>query len=82
MAYRVCKAFFDLKDNGHPYFAGDAYPRQGMSVSPARIAELAGPNNRQRVPLIIEEAVTSKGPSTKRKGEKHANAGTPDRTKD
>ncbi|MBO6269291.1 MAG: hypothetical protein J6N19_09160 [Clostridium sp.] len=69
MAYRVCKAFFDLKDNGHPYFAGDAYPRQGMSVSPARIAELAGSNNRQRVPLIIEEpeVEAAKSQSARRK---------------
>jgi hypothetical protein len=57
MPYKVVKFFTDLHDNEHPYNVGDIFPRSGVSVTEARCAELAGRNNRQRVPLIqfVEE---------------------------
>ena len=55
--YKVVKYFTDLQDNNHPYFAGDIFPRSGMEVSEDRLAELAGSENKQGVPLIqlVEE---------------------------
>lgn len=58
--YKVIKRFHDLQDatktNGgevyHEYNVGDTFPRKGKEVSEERIAELAGSNNRQGVPLI------------------------------
>lgn len=50
--YKVIKYFVDLQDNNHPYNVGDIFPRKGMKVSDDRITELAGPNNKQGVPLI------------------------------
>ncbi|MBQ8929021.1 MAG: hypothetical protein IJ052_01345 [Oscillospiraceae bacterium] len=52
MDYTVIKRFSDLQDGNHVYEIGDAYPRAGVSPSPARIAELAGNKNRQKTPLI------------------------------
>nr|DAZ02152.1 MAG TPA: hypothetical protein [Caudoviricetes sp.] len=50
--YKVVKFFTDLHDNDYPYNAGDIFPRSGLTVSEARLAELAGSNNRQGTPLI------------------------------
>ena len=58
--YQVIKAFSDLQDkveiNGrvryHEYEVGDVYPRENMNPSKERIAELSGPDNAQKVPLI------------------------------
>ena len=55
MLYRVVKYFTDMQDNDHPYNPGDIFPRNGVSVSEKRIAELAGSDNRQGVPLIKAE---------------------------
>ena len=52
--YKVIKFFTDVQDNNHPYEVGDEFPREGMSVLPSRIRELAGNTNRQGVPLIAE----------------------------
>lgn len=62
MMYKVIKYFTDLHDNNYPYGVGDIYPRQGLTVTEARIAELAGSNNRQGQPLIVlvEEAPAKK----------------------
>lgn len=56
--YRVIKHFIDLHDNDHKYDIGDTYPREGIEVSEARAAELAGSGNKQGEPLIelVEEA--------------------------
>lgn len=59
MAYRVIKAFHDLRDNNHPYKVGEMFPRLGTEVSKERAAELLGANNRQGVPLI-EKVVKKK----------------------
>ena len=60
--YKVIKLFADLHDNNHVYNVGDAFPREGITVTEGRIAELAGSNNKQGVPLIakIEEPDTAK----------------------
>ena len=50
--YKVIKYFEDLQDNNRPYNAGDIFPREGLSVSEERLAELAGSDNKQGVPLI------------------------------
>lgn len=62
MMYKVIKYFTDLHDNNYPYGVGDIYPRQGLTVTEARIAELAGSNNKQGQPLIelVEEATAKK----------------------
>lgn len=64
MDYTVIKRFSDLQDGNHVYEAGDAYPRAGVSPSPARIAELAGNKNRQKTPLI--KAVQKKTTKSKK----------------
>lgn len=55
--YRVIKHFIDLHDNDYRYDIGDTYPREGIEVSEARAAELAGSGNKQGEPLIelVEE---------------------------
>lgn len=68
--YKVIKKFHDLQDatktkNGTIYYeynVGDVFPRKGMDVSEERLAELAGPDNKQGVPLIelVEEEATAK----------------------
>ena len=50
--YTAKVAFVDLKDDRHFYNAGDTFPREGLSVDAARIAELAGSDNRMGYPLI------------------------------
>lgn len=50
--YKVISAFADRLDNMRTYHAGDTYPRDGMTVSKARLAELAGSGNRTGHPLI------------------------------
>lgn len=52
--YKVIKFFTDLHDGDHPYNAGDVFPRAGIEVTGTRIAELAGNDNKQGVPLIEE----------------------------
>lgn len=51
----VVKAFFtDLQDNNHAYNVGDTFPRDGMAVTPDRIKELSGENNKRGIALIEE----------------------------
>ena len=50
----VLTRFADLQDGKHVYEAGDTYPRPGLEVSPERIAELAGSDNRTGSPLIVD----------------------------
>jgi hypothetical protein len=52
MSYKVISFFTDLQDLGYPYNPGDKFPRDGMTVSNERIAELASKNNKQGKPLI------------------------------
>ena len=55
MGYKVIHYFTDLQDFNHPYKVGDEYPRLGMKVSDARIAELLSSKNKQKKPLIAWE---------------------------
>ena len=50
--YEVVHFFTDLRDYDHPYNVGDEFPRQGVTVSDERLAELSSSNNKQRRPLI------------------------------
>lgn len=52
MEYRVIEYFTDLQDNNHAYHVGDIFPRDGVEVTPSRIAELSGSKNRRKMPLI------------------------------
>lgn len=53
--YKVIKEFTDLQDACHRYAVGDDFPRAGHDVTEARIAQLAGNDNRQRTPLIAKQ---------------------------
>lgn len=52
--YTVIHSFTDLHDNDYPYSEGDIFPRKGIKVTESRIAELAGSNNKQNIPLIAK----------------------------
>lgn len=52
--YKVIAFFTDLHDKEHPYNVGDTFPRKGITVTPERLAELSGSNNKQGKPLIKE----------------------------
>lgn len=55
--YEVIHYFTDLQDNEYPYNVGDAFPRDGLTVSEERLKELSGSNNKQHKSLIklVEE---------------------------
>jgi len=53
VSYIVIERFADLQDDNRIYEAGDTYPRPGLDVSPERLAELAGSDNRMGEPLIV-----------------------------
>lgn len=61
--YKVLEYFTDLQDGDNPYYPGDTFPRKGLKVSEARIAELAGPNNRRKKPLIAKEPEPEEAPA-------------------
>ena len=73
--YEALRDFLDVIDN-HLYHAGDSFPRAGVRVSKARIAELASDKNRCGVPLIKtlpkapEASESAKKEVTKRKTKK------------
>lgn len=50
--YKVIKYFTDLHDKDYPYNVGDSFPRDGVTVTEERLAELAGGDNKQGAPLI------------------------------
>lgn len=54
--YEVVSLFTDLQDGGYEYRAGDKFPREGLTVTAERIAELSGCSNRQGKPLIKKVA--------------------------
>ena len=53
--YKVIKMFHDLQDKNWLYNPGDVFPREGKEVTPERLAELAGKENKQGVPLIKKQ---------------------------
>lgn len=52
MRWRVISFFIDLQDGEHPYNVGDAFPREGRTVSEERIKELSTSQNKRKMPLI------------------------------
>ena len=52
--YIAIERFADLMDGKRLYEAGDVYPRPGLNVTPERLAELAGSDNRMRRPVIVD----------------------------
>lgn len=52
--YKASVFFTDAQDNGHKYNVGDIFPRVGLDVSPERIAEMLGNNNKRGIPVIEE----------------------------
>lgn len=52
--YRVIEFFTDLQDNNHAYNVDDTFPRDGMAVTPDRIKELSGTQNKRGIALIEE----------------------------
>lgn len=52
---KVIKEFYDLQDGCYQYKEGDTYPRKGYKATDARIAELAGNNNKLGEALIEVE---------------------------
>lgn len=67
--YRALSYFEDLKDGGHPYHAGDPFPRDGYDPPYGRIDELAGTANVRGVPVIqfVAEVAEKPKPTRKRK---------------
>lgn len=63
MSYKVIHAFSDSQDFRHVYNVGDVFPRKGMKVTPERLKELSGKNNKQKKPLIKEIAGVEKSTS-------------------
>lgn len=63
--YRVIEYFTDLHDDDHEYREGDVFPREGLKVSEARLAELVSAENLRGIPLIelVEPEKAGKGKS-------------------
>ena len=68
--YRVIYKFKDLQDNDHIYEVGDKFPRKGLVVDDARIAELAGSENKLGAPLIEEVKAVKVKKTSKPKAKK------------
>lgn len=58
--YTVIRRFSDAQDNNRVYEIGEAFPREGLSVSKERVAELAGRSNRLGVPIIKAQKAKKK----------------------
>ena len=52
--YKVIVPFADSQDDGHVYFTGSTYPREGIEPTAERIIELASTANGRGYPLIEE----------------------------
>lgn len=55
MTYRAIRAFRDLQDKSeHVYLIGDVFPYVGYegTISPERLQELLGHNNKMKYPVI------------------------------
>ena len=72
--YKVIEYFEDGQDNRHPYSAGDTFPREGVTVSEERLAQLSSKNNRRGKVLIAEIATTTKKAKATPKKEQEAPA--------
>lgn len=52
--YKVIHYFTDLQDDNYAYRVGDIYPREGITVTSARINDLLSGSNRRGLQLIEE----------------------------
>jgi hypothetical protein len=52
--FKVISFFTDKQDNGFAYHEGDSFPREGLTVSKERLAELSSDKNRRGKPVIVE----------------------------
>ena len=50
--YKAIEFFTDAQDNYYAYNVGDPFPRQGISVSKARLNYLASSDNKRHRPVI------------------------------
>lgn len=83
--YRVKVSFQDLEDNRHQYHAGDAFPRQGLEVSEARLhALLTGENRRKTIIIekVSDDGLGSSAQSPRKRGRKKNVDGTMPGTKE
>lgn len=65
--YKVIVRFKDLQDGNRLYNVGDKFPRDGVTVSSARLQELSTNRNRRRTPLI--EMVSKASPLAEKTSE-------------
>jgi hypothetical protein len=95
--YKTVRFFTDMQDGNHAYHEGDIYPRDGLTVSEERLAELASNKNRRKTPLIakveekkdvdadmpgVEELVRPKSTETPRKNNNRRRKNTKPRVSD
>lgn len=78
--YKVIKHFTDLQDNNYAYNVGDTFPHEGLKVTPERIKELSGTNNKRGISLI-EEIIEEPLPFTEDETEKPQEKPKPKRGK-
>lgn len=74
--FEVVEYFIDLKDGGHHYNVGDAFPRAGKEVSDARIKELSTTKNKRGIVLIKEVVTSPKDVEIPKKGTKNGSSKT------
>lgn len=65
--YKVIEYFKDLHDSRYAYNVGDIFPRDGVTVTDARLEELAGSNNKRGCPLIALVEEVPKKPVRRKK---------------
>jgi hypothetical protein len=70
--FKVVLPFFDLQDGNREYHPGDTFPRDGLKVSTARLAELASSNNRRGFPVIEEVKEQEEAKPTRKRVKKDA----------
>lgn len=85
MRYKALVDFADLQDGKRLYHEGETFPRDGLSVSEKRLAELSGSDNRMGFPLIgkveeptIEESeapAPAEQKTSRKRGKKDASTG-------
>lgn len=56
MGYIARVTFADLQDGKRLYHEGDKFPRDGLTVSEKRLAQLSGSDNLMGYPLIVKTA--------------------------
>ena len=65
--YTVTEYFEDIADNRHKYYVGDEFPRKGLTVSEARLAELSSDRNKRKRPVIAAVAAADEPQKTEQK---------------